>query len=266
MSEEIKISINHEFKNSDSLISFLNSLPIVFDKDGEIIFSGRNTIKRFLLNGIILDDFSYSECIVKKFKKLNFIQRVIYSFFRTSKAKRAFHNAEILKNLHFDTPLGIAYIELWDKGLLKESYYISTSDYSQPIKKQLIDCDNFDLLLARNFAYFVATLHEKGILHHDLNSTNVLFHFDDTVQEYKFSLIDINRMTFIDKSLTLTKKQCFDNLTRFTGRMDLFVYVLKYYIIYRGWDVDFLLPKAIKIKLKHDEGWKRRKNILKIFK
>jgi Mn2+-dependent serine/threonine protein kinase len=255
---KIKIVISPEYEANPLVKSFINELPTIFENSGEILYAERNLIKKYEVDK---SDNILNEVVVKRYKRPNSIQKIIYSFFRSSKAERAFHNATELRKRGISTPREIAYIEITKNGLFEYGYYISGSDTAPPIRERLIEQEEFDHNMAEDFARFAATLHEKGILHGDLNSTNVLYHHGKN--GYSFSVIDINRMKFFDTSVSIPKKECFDNLTRFTGRMDLYEFVLDIYIKERNWDTEIDLKEAINIKTLHDEQWRRRKSFLR---
>ena len=63
--------------------------------------AGRNTIKLFDLDG--------EQINIKSFKVPNFINQVVYNFFRKSKAQRSFEYATKLLNLGIGTPTPIAF-------------------------------------------------------------------------------------------------------------------------------------------------------------
>lgn len=261
----MKIVINLQYLHNSHLKTFIENLPKLFDEnDAATLYDKRNVIKSF---NIDYSDNVLQSVVIKRYHCPNIFQRIAYSFFRQSKARRAYQNAETLLTRGFSTPINIAYVEQWKNGLFKYGFYLTGFDGAHPICEQLNDKEDFNKIIASDFAAFAAELHAKGILHGDLNSTNVLFHPLDN-GHYSFSVIDINRMT-TRPSGDFTPNECFDNLTRFTGRMDLFEYVLKQYIIARNWDVDKCLPQAIAIKKHHDEQWRKRKaftgKIKKIF-
>lgn len=109
-----KIILNPQYK---SLYTFIETLPQNFNAGGEIVQDRRNTIKKFKVNGL--------EINVKRYRVPIFINRIAYTFFRKSKACRAYNNAfEVIKR-GFETPESIAYIEEFKGGLLHYSYYIS---------------------------------------------------------------------------------------------------------------------------------------------
>jgi tRNA A-37 threonylcarbamoyl transferase component Bud32 len=253
-----KTVINVEYKGNATVTGFLQQLPELFARGKTVLYAERNVIKRFVLNDA---DEILSGVVVKRFKRPNIVQRIVYSFFRDSKAKRAFRNAAELRRRGVSTPCEIAYVEQWRCGLFTYGYYISGSDNAPSIRGKLIEQKNFDRIMAEDFAAFAAGLHAKGILHHDLNSTNVLYH--KVGERFGFSVIDINRMDLLPEGMCPSKYACFDNLTRFTGRMDLFEYVMRCYARERGWDTDKTVKDAVAVKNKHDEQWRRRKAILR---
>lgn len=257
-----KISVSPIYKNNNAVKQFIETLPTFFDTEGTVLYNKRNIIKSFAIDD---SDDILKSVVVKRYKHPSFVQRIVYSFFRKNKAVRAFRNAAELRSRKIDTPQEIAYIEEWKNGLFSNGYYISGSDYAPPIKDKFPNEGNFDHIMAEDFACFTVELHEKGILHHDLNSTNVLYH-PNKDGHYHFSVIDINRMTIFSEAEKISPEKCFNNLTRFTGNMDLYVYVLKHYIEKRGWNKDTVLNKGLEIKLRHDEQRRRRKAILRKLK
>lgn len=256
-----KITINPDYASNSKLQQFLYNIEEIFPIEGRTLYNKRNVIKSFTIDE---SDNALTEVIVKKYKSPNIFQRIAYSFYRPSKAKRAFNNAAILRQRGIDTPLELAYIEFWEEVFINDTYFISGSDYAPPIQERLNDLEDFDQTLAKDFAEYVVQLHQKGILHHDLNQTNVLYHPQDN-GHYAFSVIDINRMKIYPVGEEIPVRDCFDNLTRFTRKMDLFEFVAKHYIEKRGWNSD-LLKKAIGAKLEFDEKRRRKKAFLAKFK
>lgn len=256
----MKIKINPAYKNNRAVCEFIQHLPEIFDREGDLLYSGRNVIKSFTLSD---PDPVLQQLVVKRYKHPNPVQRIIYSFFRDTKAARAFRNASELRRRRIDTPLEIGYLEQWKNGLFEYGYYISSYDGAPSISGRLTEIPEFDRIMAADFAAFAAKLHEKGILHHDLNSTNVLYHPEN--RGYRFSVIDINRMDFKPEGSCPSKGECLENLTRFTGKMDLFEYVARCYAESRKWPVETTVKKALAVKIRHDRKWSRRKAFLRKF-
>ena len=218
-----------------------------FDKEGTVIFNGRNTIKVFNAGG--------REIVVKRFQRPDFIKKIIYTFFRKSKAYRSFYNATELIRRGISTPAPIEYSETKRFGLIDFCYYVCERNDDPPVE-DLIDRDDWNHELAAALAAFSAKLHCKGILHKDFNDTNIRYDKD-----FNFSLIDLNRMTFYPEGTEIPINICLDNLTRFTGRMDLFEYVIRQYASCRNLDVEKTTQAALKIKRRHDRNWRIRKSI-----
>lgn len=149
----------------------MESLPkLVADNKGTLIYNGRNKV--WIFNH---DDIKY---VVKKFHSLGFWKGIIYTFFRENKARRAFENGQRLLKNGIKTPEPIALIEEKKYGLYNELYYVTGYIDWLPIRKPLIEDDLFNLQMTLDYAHFLADLHQKGIIHKDLNNTNVLYHLD----------------------------------------------------------------------------------------
>ena len=72
-----RCQINPKFANSARLLSFVESLPAVFADGGKLIWDGRNKIKLFTLAADDADSRDM-HVIVKRFKHLNLLQKIIY--------------------------------------------------------------------------------------------------------------------------------------------------------------------------------------------
>lgn len=256
----IRIKIAPEYQANKDINEFINQVPLKFDDGGTMLHDERNTIKDFTFDN---PHIPFGQLVVKRYKVPIFVQRVAYSFFRKSKAMRAFNYARELRKRGINTPHEVAFIEEYHNRLIKSTYIVTCFTDGRPIKDFITISEGINTQVAQEFARFAKELHVKGILHHDLNPTNVLYH--PTVDKHYFSVIDINRMKFKQPGSQLTPAECFENLTRFTGRMDLFEYVLRHYIKERGWNED-LIKVAIKMKIRHDEQRIRRKAFLKNLK
>ena len=258
---KIKYEIHPMYLDNSTIISFCQTLPLFFDEHGDVIFQKRNTVRKIDLD---IDGESIP-FVVKEFKKPNIIQKISYMFFKKTKAYKAYHNAiEILKR-GFDTPIGVSYIEVWSGLFLQSAYYVSLVNNDAAIGTELTEEADFNRNIARDFGRFVAQLHLNGILHHDLNSGNVLFSLEG--DDCHFALIDINRMTFHPKDQEIPLTICYRNMTRFCGNYPLFECVMKAYIEYRQLDdAAQELQHAMDIKLKHDTEWDKRKKFTRFFK
>lgn len=96
----MKLILHPQFEH---LRQFVEELPQRFSKEGEVLQDRRNTIKVFHVNGLDIN--------VKRFRVPFFFNRIIYTFFRASKASKAYLNALEVLRRGFETPHSIAYIE-----------------------------------------------------------------------------------------------------------------------------------------------------------
>ena len=59
----------------------IEEIPKFFADEGKVVYDGRNILKRISLDNV--------DVVVKSFKKPHIINRVVYSYFRQSKAARS---------------------------------------------------------------------------------------------------------------------------------------------------------------------------------
>ena len=111
------------------LADFFCHLSDRFETEGTTIYEGRNVLKRFNIEGC--------ELVVKSFKVPFFVNRVIYTLFRKSKARRSYEYAfEILKR-GSNTPEPLGYIEEYKHGLLSHSYSVSAYSGASDIREYM---------------------------------------------------------------------------------------------------------------------------------
>lgn len=235
-----EIFINEEFS---FLTNFVNSVPKIFEKNGEIIYDARNQIRVFELP-------SGEKINVKRFKKPIFLQRIIYTFFRKPKAVRAFENAKILTQKSIPTPEPVGYIIEKKFGLISVSYLITKQ---LDLKRSFFEFRNGgisgreEIVIA--LAKFAARLHENGVWHKDFSPGNILFDFCG--EDIKFALVDINRMNFREISVAEGCK----NFARLWGKKDFFSLIAKTYAHERGADENFCREEILKAR---EKFWKHR--------
>ena len=245
-----KIILNPQYK---SLYTFIETLPQNFNAGGEIVQDRRNTIKKFKVNGL--------EINVKRYRVPIFINRIAYTFFRKSKACRAYNNAfEVIKR-GFETPESIAYIEEFKGGLLHYSYYISLQcPYRREIREYYQGPLQGNEALMTAFAQFTAALHEKGVCHEDYSPGNVLIAQIDG--QYHFSLVDINRMTFKPMNL---EEGC-KNFRRMFISDELYIFLAKKYAQCLNFDQEACIRLMLKYNhysIRRDQRKERSKAIRK---
>lgn len=242
----MKIIINPAY---EYLRSFIEHVPQTFENEGRVIYTGRNLIKVMIVNGV--------EINVKRYGVPALCNRVIYSWFRTPKGKRAFVYPKKIIEKGFETPEPIAYIEERKGGLIGHAYFISIQS---PYQRNFYEFGNANVEDCRDvaitFARYTARLHEAGILHRDYSPGNILF--DKVDGEYHFSLVDINRMTFG----TVSVEAGCANFARLWGQIPFFELLAKEYAAARGADEDYCKRLILAYR---KSFWKRfgRKHLVK---
>ena len=188
--------IRPEYEGQESA---LRNLIANFTIWGEDFFRGdRNIIKTFQLDdGKVVN--------VKSFRRPNFINRIVYKYFRQPKARRSFHFSHKLLDKGIKVPEPIAFFEKYNSYSITESYYISEQLYPDILFLTLLlnpGDPRYDDVV-HQFAGFAYHMHENGIEFKDFSPGNVLV----MVREngYDFYLVDLNRMAF-HKEMSLEKR------------------------------------------------------------
>ncbi len=164
-----------------------------FDSISSMIGKGkRNVIKTTVFNEGVIN--------IKSFKTPNFINKVVYRFFRKSKAQRSFEYANKLLSLGINTPKPLAYFEFKTPVFLMYSFYVSEQLTHDLSYRELIHNPKFTdrQKILRQFTHFTFKLHENGINFLDHSPGNTLIVVKDN--KYEFFLIDLNRMKFQEMS------------------------------------------------------------------
>lgn len=191
----------YQTSHQKEIIQFIKD----FNAKGDTISEARNTIKIFTLPDKKIN--------VKAFKKPHFINKIVYRFFRKSKAQRSFEHAQILLEKGIGTPQPIAYLQ--ENGLLfGKSYYVSEQlDYDLTYREIIHDPtfpNRHEIL--KQFTLFTHKLHENGIEFLDHSPGNTLITVGENNQ-YAFYLVDLNRMKFHKKMDHKTRINNFKKLT-----------------------------------------------------
>lgn len=248
----MKYEINPAFSGREAEI--LN-LPVRFEKEGQIIYRGRNLIKIMDLNDL--------EINVKSFKRPHILNRFIYAWFRKSKAERSYRNALRLLGMGIGTPEPIAYLVYKNAKGVNRSYYISIQ---QPCDYVLLDLlrqrpPDFEELF-RAYVRFVYEFHRKGVFFIDLSTGNTLIGREKTGKHH-FYLVDLNRIIF--KSRPLTPFEGIRNFCRIDlDERDLDFVIREYAFITQVPEEDL---RRVLFRYKRRETMRRRtKRRLKVFK
>lgn len=245
----MKITVHSEYR---LLSDFVCEVPdMMRQKQGELLYEGRNVVRLF--------DYEGTKLVVKQFKKAHIFQRIVYTFFRKTKAERAFLYAKELRQRGFETPHEVAYLEHSPWGLFRTGYFISTYCDYPTAYHDLAKVEDYNKELAASIAGCLAKLHQKGVLFGDLNLNNFLFKLDG--DDYRLVLIDTNRSTFVDGMPSF--EQCMLNLRTLTHRRDLLEYILRIYSRQMGWEEQAVTDKVFEALDAFEESRKRKKRFKK---
>lgn len=201
--------IHPNFKeHKDEIIDIIEN----FATKGSLFVDGkRNKIRIFPLGNVTVN--------VKSFKVPNTINKVVYRFFRKSKAQRSYEFANKLLEQGIGTPQPIAYFENTATLSLQDSYYMSEQMEADLTFRQLIEIPDYPEheIILRQFTQFTFKLHEKGIAFLDHTPGNTLIKKTGN-QQYEFFLVDLNRMQFHD---SMTLKDRVINMAKLTPEQHL---------------------------------------------
>ena len=205
----MKYLIHNKFKDLQERIVFLIDHFLI---EGKILVNGqRNAIKLFEVEGITLN--------IKSFKRPNLFNKIVYRYFRKSKARRSFEFASKLMEMQIGTPQPVAFFENYDFVGLKESYYAcehleNVFEFREIVQNEAFENRDF---IIRKFTQFTFEMHEKGIEFLDHSPGNTLIH-KNADGSYSFFLVDLNRMQFHE---TIDFKTRMKNLSKITHKKDM---------------------------------------------
>lgn len=244
------MSIRYEYQNDYQFLkSSFESIREIFIDDDHSIHKARNELKIIELAGV--------KTVVKSFKIPHLINRIVYTFFRRSKAYKSYHNALRLQELAISTPQPIALIEFFSSGLLADSYFISEwFDYDFTIRTPLLEPLEDREAIFTAFAAYTYDLHQKGVWHLDYSPGNILIKRTDS--GYQFSIVDINRMTF----KTITPIEGCENFNKLWAFDDELEIMAREYARLSGLDESTAFAEM----KRHNDANKRVKNFKKRLK
>lgn len=239
----MKQTVRHQ-TTSPSLVSFIRNLSVEYNSGGEILYDGRNQVKRFVIEEIPV--------IVKRYKRPNLIQSISYTFFKPNKAERAYDYALRLESLGIDTPRALGCHTVCRWGLVREYYFVSAED-RRPSCAALRDKHlPYRTSLVEALAAFFVRMHGAGFLHGDTNLTNFLYQRNTEDDTFSFSTIDLNRSKFIEHP---TRQECLLNFVRLSHDREILSLIVRAYARQRGWDE----TESYDFVLAHVERFERKK-------
>jgi hypothetical protein len=197
---------------------------------------------------------------VKSFKKPHLINKIVYRYFRKSKAQRSFEHGKKLLELGIMNPEPIAYIENSDLVGITSSCYISQyipcdfttrEIYEQP--------DAFDCVKA--YAQFSHFVHTKGVYIKDNTSGNTL-----VIRKnggYEMYLVDLNRMAFHQELSFNAKMKSLSNNIKKQPYLDIFI---REYAVVSGYPLEGIKEKITFYQKKFNQKMKSKARFKKCIK
>lgn len=228
-----------------SLIKDIRNYFLDADKE---IWDKRNKIK--------VVHFKEKDITIKSFKVPHFVNKIAYTFFRDSKAKRSYENS--MKILEF-VPQPIGYSEFKKFGFIHDSYFLCEEyKYDFTIREVLTQKEFTDKkYILEQFALFSHALHEKGVEHLDYSPGNILIK-KISFKSYEFKIVDVNRMTF--KISTINER--LENFAKLWAKDKDLIFIATAYAKLIGMNTE----EAIVIALRASQKHKDRKNFKKRIK
>ncbi|MCD7722270.1 MAG: hypothetical protein LUI09_08615 [Prevotellaceae bacterium] len=178
-----KVGVNPEFPN---LGNFVRTVPERFaNGEGKVIYKGRNELRRMAHHG--------AEMVVKSFHQPHLVNSVVYDNFRSSKAKRSYDYALMLRSIGVGTPAPVGFVNMHFGFFFQRSYFVALASTCPYVYKDLF-YKQFHLAkdVSRAVGRVTAILHEHGFAHKDYGRGNILFDVDEN--GVRIEIIDLNRM------------------------------------------------------------------------
>ncbi|MDF1874422.1 hypothetical protein JHD48_01600 [Sulfurimonas sp. SAG-AH-194-I05] len=226
---------------------FLENIKEHFLNTEKSIHKARNEIK--------IISFENQSFVVKSFKIPNLLNKIVYTFFKDSKAQKSYDNSVKISEF---VPKPIGFIEFKKFGCINQSYFISEHfNYDLTIREPLLEKDFLDKEnIFKAFALFTYKLHEAGIFHLDYSPGNILIKKENGT--YIFKIVDINRMQFTD----LTLENRLKNFSKLWAKDEDLSFIIAAYAKIIEEDTGKCISTALNFSQKH----KDRKNRKKRFK
>lgn len=245
----MNIKVSNKYLN---LLPFIKTIPDIFDKEGKTIYEGRNIIKTFEVDGEILN--------VKSFKKPNIINKIVYKYFRDSKAKHSYDYASRLFDLGISTPEPIAYIEEKDIFFSKSYYICKHRSYDYTMWVFIEGGKKYNDLFLHDFCEFMYEIHNQGVYHNDLSPGNILI--NESNLGFKFDLVDVNRTIFYSLDIKSRSR----NFSKLYVSERMLIDIATSYAKIANYNIDDFVSMTLKFYQNHMKKVRRKKLRKKILK
>lgn len=212
---------------SSGLCSFRGFRPAI--ASGE--FPNRSRILRSTQYGRATHDQGMA-MVVKKYARPTLFNCFVYTFFRPSKAERAYRYALRLARCGVETAAPIGYVHVYRGGIFHTGYFLCRF-LPYPTLSSIKKLDETEKRqLGEDFVAFTVFLHRHGLVPGDYNPGNILYH-KDSEGKYRFALVDINRFYFGHPTMA----RCMRSFTQLSGaRLSQLVVLIRRYCDVRHWD------------------------------
>ena len=226
----------------------------LFHQSTQQLGDDRNKIKVVTYQG--------EKLVVKSFRTPNFINKIAYRFFRKSKAARSFYNAQYLEQHGIGTPSPIAFLEQLTALGLHESYYVSAYANHDFTYREIINDDQLQDKenILKQFSKFMYDMHEAGIYFLDHSPGNTLI--KKVGGDYKFSLVDLNRMKFYD----IPYEDRLKNFERLSPKKEMYEVMGAEYALLSEQDPQTTIETMWKYTQQFQEAFHRKKRMKKKIK
>lgn len=234
----IKIHIHPDYKHLKHEFKRI----VLKDYVPEHVFCNkRNVVEKINIMG--------KELVVKKYKRPTLANCFIYTFFRKTKARRAYENALRLLERGIKTPFPLAYIEIKKHGFFHTGYLITEyMPYQTLSELNIEEIDNEERKrLGNDLISFTISLQEKRVLPLDYNPGNIFYIRNNHTGHYDFALTDINRMRFGRLPWSKDAMRCFEQFGISTEHLYHF---LLGYSIEKGVDIDLCMYQFLSYRLR----------------
>lgn len=244
---KVEIVLNTGFIHLDK---FVRDVPACFEGFTDILQNQRNDIRTCLING--------DRMVIKSFKGMYWPNRLAYSLFRKSKAKRSFEISLKLLSLSIHVPIPVAFIDCYRYGWLTQSYFISLY-FDHTTFSEFVNDSRIKEKTLLSFSDFTYRLHEKMIYHGDYSNGNILC--NEQLDQVKFTLVDLNRVVFREVGFW----RGIENFSKLNVSIsDLKILVQRYAALCNR-PADLALYKVLQVRKRRAQSSRWRKMLKSIF-
>jgi len=210
-------------------------------------------VKHIVVDGVHLN--------VKSFKVPNAVNKLVYRFFRKSKAQRSYEYAMYLLAREIGTPPPVAYIEYRGLFSLRNSYFVSMHIAEDLTFRTLIDHPDYPDReeILRQFTRFTYRLHREHIQFLDHSPGNTLIK-KQAGEKYGFYLVDLNRMKL---NARMDFDDCMRNFARLSATEEMLRIISDEYATISGLDQEKIFRRMQHHTLENNKRRLRQKKINK---